>query len=42
MSNVKWLVEKYIFDENLDKFKSVFNKHNIKYKVFEYFPFMDI
>lgn len=42
MNAVNWLIEKYIFDENLDTFKAVFNKHNIKYKVFEYFPFMDI
>lgn len=42
MNNPSWLIEKYIFDENLDTFKSVFNKYNVKYKVFEYFPFMDI
>lgn len=36
-----WIIEKYIFDENLDKFQSIFKKHNINYKVVEYFPFMD-
>lgn len=39
--NPVWLIEKYIFDENVDRFKSVFSKYSINYKLMEYFPFMD-
>lgn len=42
MNNPSWLIEKYIFDENVNKFKDVFKKLNIKYKIFEYHPFMEI
>jgi len=39
--NVNWLIEKYIFDENLTYFKRIFKEHNINYKIIEYFPFME-
>ena len=42
MNNPSWLIEKYIFDENVNKFKDVFKKLNVKYKIFEYHPFMEI
>lgn len=39
--NVNWLIEKYIFDENITYFQKTFKKHNINYKIIEYFPFME-
>lgn len=39
MTNVKWLLEKDTFEENLESLKEAINAQGMEYKVIEYIPF---